>query len=63
MLNIHKTDNAIKRMKHDYYEQGNKAGEAFSMADKERGNKHGNIHNPERMIHLLVILERLMRLC
>lgn len=26
MLNTHKTENAIKRMKHRYYEQGDKAG-------------------------------------
>lgn len=32
MLNTHKTENAIKRMKHRYYEQGDKAGK-LSLAD------------------------------
>lgn len=35
MLNIHKTENTIKRMKHRYYEQGDKAGKILAWQIKK----------------------------
>lgn len=52
MLNTHKTENAIKRMKHRYYEQGDKAGKLLAwQIKKEESNDYKSLYTLQGCTH------------